>query len=110
MQSLAQLRRQVAQLSGIFDKQTAYELATMEDAPHIESTCVSNYTFVPDEEDPVYGTLTITFTGPPYGGAGTWEYYLFPVSEYVLFAKSNSLGTYFNLYIRDQGYSYERIA
>jgi hypothetical protein len=71
----------------------------------VESRCVSSFDY-----DLLTETLTVSFPGSDgTGGRGTWEYSDFPLSEFTLFAGSFSLGTYFNLYIRER-YSTRRIA
>ncbi len=71
--------------------------------PHnVESECVAATGWVPTSE--FEGELTIAFQH-----RGTYKYYNFPVDEWLLFNNASSRGTYFNLYIRDHGYSYERI-
>ena len=51
------------------------------------------------------GDLTIEFMA-----RGTYIYHEVQLDTYVDFATAGSQGQYFNLYIRDQGYDYERIA
>lgn len=63
----------------------------------VESRCVASL----DYED---GDLTIEFHQ-----RGTYRYFNFPLEEFVAFATSFSLGTYFNLYIKDAGYAYEKV-
>lgn len=62
----------------------------------VESRCVQSFDYDLESE-----TLSVTFPGTDgKGGAGTWQYNGFPLDEFVIFATSSSLGTYFNLYIR----------
>lgn len=71
------------------------------------SRCVQSFDYDLESE-----TLTIEFPGNEpgaRGGAGTYEYTGVPLSEFVNFAQAGSLGTYFNLYIRDR-YSYNRVS
>ena len=70
---------------------------------HVDSECVATTNFTPETQ--LDGTLVITFQK-----RGTYKYYNFPVDEWLLFNNAASRGTYFNLYIKDRGYSYERIA
>lgn len=70
------------------------------------STCVASLKFDPDE-DLATGDLTVEFVGPPSGGQGTYTYHNVPYEEYINFSQAASLGTYFNLYIKDQ-FSYDR--
>lgn len=41
---------------------------------------------------------------------GSYVYFDFPPDEFANFNFAASRGTYFNLYIRDQGYEFERVA
>lgn len=74
-----------------------------------ESRCVESHDFQITDEELAEGDLTIVFVGPPNGGAGTYIYHNVSLTEYVDFAKASSLGTYYNLYIKDR-YSFERIS
>lgn len=70
------------------------------------SRCVNSYDYNLETE-----TLSITFPGNEpgaRGGGGTWEYEGVPLEEFVNFVQASSLGTYFNLYIRDR-YSANRV-
>lgn len=40
---------------------------------------------------------------------GTYVYHEFPLDDYTDFLGASSWGTYFNLYIRNRGFSYERV-
>ncbi len=40
---------------------------------------------------------------------GTYTYFNFPPDEYANFNFASSRGTYFNLYIRNAGYDFERV-
>jgi lysyl-tRNA synthetase class 2 len=62
------------------------------------STCVANHSYDPETQE-----LTIEFQA-----RGTYRYSEVPLDEAETFAAAGSLGTYFNLYIRDR-YPYERI-
>ena len=64
------------------------------------STCVADL----DYEVEV-GTLTVRFQR-----RGTYVYKNFHLEDFVAFALSSSPGRYFNLYIRDAGYAYERVS
>lgn len=64
-----------------------------------QSKCVATFDYSLEDEQ-----LTVEFQE-----RGTYVYQGFPLSEFVTFAQASSLGTYFNLYIRDR-YSYERVA
>ena len=64
-----------------------------------ESECVASVDYDPESEQ-----LTIVFHA-----RGTFVYYDFPIHAWVEFNGAGSRGTYFNLYIRDAGYEYERI-
>lgn len=92
------------------DTHTLYELRRrLPESVGFESRCVASHDFqLNDPEEGTDGELTIVFTGPPNGGAGTYKYHNFPLSEYALFAQASSLGKYYNDYIKDR-YSYERI-
>ncbi len=71
--------------------------------PHnMESLCVASTEWIPTDE--LSGELTINFQQ-----RGTYKYFNFPVDEWLLFNNAASRGEYFNLYILDKGYSYERI-
>lgn len=65
----------------------------------VESSCINDLYYDPEEE-----SMTIEFQK-----RGTYKYYDVPLDEYVDLAQSSSLGTYFNLYVRNKGYQYERI-
>jgi len=65
-----------------------------------ESECVNDV-----EYNPLTKVMVITFQQ-----RGTYQYKDVPLDVYVDFESSGSQGTYFNLYIRDHGYEYERIA
>lgn len=65
-----------------------------------ESECVASLDY--DEANQI---LTIEFNE-----RGTYQYFNFPLDEWLLFNGAASRGTYFNLYIRNSGYEYERIA
>lgn len=64
------------------------------------STCVASLDY--DELEQI---LTIEFQE-----RGTYIYRNFPLDEWLLFNGSSSRGEYFNLYIRNSAYEYERIA
>jgi hypothetical protein len=64
-----------------------------------ESTAVNDVEYNPE-------TLEMTVI---FQHRGTYKYYDIPLDVYVDFADSSSQGTYFNLYIRNYGYNYERI-
>lgn len=64
----------------------------------VTSECVNTY-----EYDVELEVLTVFFQK-----RGTYRYANFSLAEFTNFAQAGSLGTYFNLYIRDQ-YEYERI-
>lgn len=68
------------------------------------STCVREIRFYPFE-DGLTGQLEIEFNK-----RGTYVYHNFPVDEYAQFNQASSRGQYFNLYIRDAGYEYERVS
>jgi len=65
-----------------------------------ESECVSSLEYDIEEQQ-----LTIHFMN-----RGSYVYYEFPPHEYMNFNQASSRGAYFNLYIRNAGYEYERIA
>lgn len=48
--------------------------------------------------------LTIVFNQ-----RGTYTYFNFPPDEFANFNFASSRGTYFNLYIKDAGFEYERV-
>lgn len=75
----------------------------------VESRCVGSHDFTMTTEELAMGDVTIVFVGPPGGGSGTYVYHDVPLTEYVDFSQAGSLGTYFNLYIKDR-FPYERIA
>lgn len=62
------------------------------------SECVASFDYNLETEE-----LTVQFNK-----RGTYLYSGFPLNEFVTFSQAGSLGTYFNLYIREQ-YPYERI-
>lgn len=64
-----------------------------------KSSCVADCSY-----DPEHQQMTIIFIE-----RGTFVYYDIPVHLWVEFNGAGSRGTYFNLYIRDAGYDYERI-
>lgn len=66
----------------------------------IESECVADVEYDPDGE-----VMTIIFKQ-----RGTYQYKEVPLDVYVDFETSGSRGKYFNNYIRNHGYEYERIA
>ena len=68
------------------------------------SRCVRSLDFQLTDESG-RGDLTVEFMA-----RGTYIYHDVELDLYVDFATAGSQGQYFNLYIRDQGYSYERIA
>lgn len=87
------------------DRYTLLQLLNGSSGQLVESTCVQTFDYNLLEQ-----TLDITFPGTGgRGGRGTWRYFNFPLDEFAIFAQASSLGTYFNLYIKDR-YSYERIA
>ena len=63
-----------------------------------ESECVESLQYDFEKE-----ILTIVFVK-----RGTYTYYNFPPAEFENFNLASSRGTYFNLYIRNAGYEYER--
>lgn len=65
-----------------------------------ESECVASLSY--DVEN---AQLTIHFNR-----RGSYTYFDFPPDEYANLNFAASRGKYFNLYIRDAGYEYERIA
>lgn len=65
----------------------------------LESRAIENIDF-----DPTSGDLTVIFVE-----RGTYVYHDIPLDTYVDFAGAESWGRYFNLYIRDQGFSYEKV-
>lgn len=65
----------------------------------VESVCVDSLDY-----DFEQSKLTVSFKE-----RGTYEYYNVPLPVYVDFAQAGSQGRYFNLYIRNAGYSYNRI-
>lgn len=68
------------------------------------SACVASYDYDLEAE-----TLTITFPGSTgRGGSGVWQYADVPLTTFLQFATSGSLGRYFNSHIRTQ-YSFNRI-
>ena len=68
------------------------------------SRCVRSLDFQLTDESG-RGDLTVEFMA-----RGTYVYHEVQLDVYVDFATAGSQGQYFNLYIRDQGYDYERIA
>ena len=66
---------------------------------HHESECVASLDY-----DELEQTLTIEFQQ-----RGTYVYRNFPLDEWLLFNGAASRGEFFNLYIRNAGYEYERI-
>ncbi len=64
-----------------------------------ESECVADLDYNPETN-----VMKVEFKH-----RGTYEYDEVPLDEYVDFAEASSLGIYFNLYIRNKGYSYRRI-
>lgn len=70
-----------------------------------ESICIANAEWLPVSEDILIGDLTIEFMQ-----RGTYIYHEVPMDEYLNLAEAPSQGQYFNMYIRNAGYSYERIA
>ncbi len=67
--------------------------------PHAyPSECVASLNYDGDTEE-----LTVEFHE-----RGTYKYFNFPFTEWILFNDAMSRGTYFNLYVRDR-YSFERI-
>ena len=68
------------------------------------SRCVRSLDFQLTDESG-RGDLTVEFMA-----RGTYIYHEVQLDTYVDFATAGSQGQYFNLYIRDQGYDYERIA
>lgn len=67
--------------------------------PIIESNAIESIDYNYEQS-----TLTINFVE-----RGSYEYYNFPLPDYVDFQEASSKGQYFNLYIRNAGYSYTRI-
>lgn len=66
----------------------------------VDSKCVADISYDVETE-----TLTIEFQQ-----RGTYIYRNFPLDEYVDFETASSRGQYFNNYIRNSGYEYERIS
>jgi hypothetical protein len=64
-----------------------------------ESECVNALAY-----DPESAQLTVVFNK-----RGTYTYFDFPPDEYANFNFAASRGKYFNLYIRDAGYEYEKV-
>jgi KTSC domain len=73
----------------------------------VESQAIANidWKLNEDEADLAIGTLTVEFFQ-----RGTYEYYEVPLDVYVDFQLASSLGTFFNLYVRNAGFDYRRIA
>ena len=65
----------------------------------LESRAIENIDYDPETSD-----LIIIFLA-----RGTYLYHDVPLDTYVDFAGAESWGQYFNLYIRNAGFSYERI-
>lgn len=65
----------------------------------IESECVANIDYDVESSD-----LTVEFQQ-----RGTYVYHGVDLDTYTDFAQASSWGQYFNNYIRNAGYSYERI-
>jgi hypothetical protein len=65
----------------------------------VESRCINSIDY-----DYEQSKLTINFVE-----RGTYEYYNVPLDVYVDLAEASSQGQYFNLYIRNAGYSFSRI-
>lgn len=65
-----------------------------------KSSAIGNVDYDPEREQ-----LMIEFVE-----RGTFVYYDFPIHAWVEFNGAGSRGTYFNLYIRDHGYQYERVS
>ena len=66
----------------------------------LESRCVSSLDYNLETQE-----MTCVFIE-----RGTYKYWPVPLNVYVDFAQAESQGRYFNLYIRDAGFQYERIA
>ena len=65
-----------------------------------QSECVADVSYNPETEE-----MTIEFVK-----RGTYVYKDVPLDTYVDFSTSGSQGKYFNNYIRNFGFEYERIA
>ena len=65
-----------------------------------ESSCIADATYDPESEE-----LVIEFKK-----RGTYKYFGVPLDEYVDLVTAASQGKYFNNYIREAGYSYQRLS
>lgn len=71
------------------------------------SSCISNINYIPEEVDnPVKGTLLITFHNPQIG---TWVYHNVSLEEFIGLETAGSRGAFFNEHIRNS-YSGMRIS
>jgi hypothetical protein len=84
----------------VVDNYTLRRLLDKQKKPiEINSQCVENLDYSYEND-----TLTVHFHE-----RGTYEYYHVPLPVFVDFSEAASKGQYFNLYIRNAGYSYSRI-
>lgn len=79
--------------------QSAKESGKGKQLERVESRAIANIDYDPESSD-----LTVEFQK-----RGTYKYSGVDLDTFVEFSQATSWGTYFNLYIRDHGYSYERI-
>lgn len=83
----------------IIDNNTLRRLLEKNPSVGYESTCVGDHSYDFETLE-----LSITFPGvfPGRGGSGTYIYEGVPVEVYTDFSGASSMGTYFNLYIKNQ--------
>src|SRR5215510_2097278 len=84
-------------LADYYERQ--YPDEALEEPKEWPSECVASIEYDHDAED-----LTIHFQE-----RGSYIYHSFPKWAFSEFNNASSRGVYFNLYIRNAGYSYERI-